>query len=569
MILEPYSSVLAETILRDAVSAQTIAYWKLTAVATFGAILSATNPGAAYDAAGAGGGAISDAAVSYRLGSVGFQQIIELLKTKGYLKALFDSGFGGNGGEFDIGLYKGTLDMCVPLACTKEGVDVLIKNDLLTYIARLKPCPSQASYLDDANRDLPADSASIRDLAETNIINYLSPVFRVFRAMLSSCPEDVHILEGCVTFLNCNEPVVLELLGLKLTSLAGLELTKAAVSMMNVVAAFKGSGASIRSSLVNSVGYWDSSTGILGVWYTPQLCALLAKLGETKSSLIAPVDYVIFAAYDVGLNPIPGLGSRSSANDPRGARSSKSSGTWWDAIQPCNGDELKLERTPQPAPFSVAVSLAAVRGSTKKSESGAVEALKSLNREWSAYDSKKLELGHEIVQAVAATLRSRSITLSARPGGGAAAFDISSVVGVFCACSTLLLNKEYADSSSGGNTLFGDVSSADWLMSADSILLGSPAAARSGRGFKFERGNAMVQASKGSNSGSSVKIERMLTFVTENLLCAIYSIVSALPLIERAGLASTLTKCMESCEKFPPHSFHNEIGRWISKLLTV
>lgn len=186
--------------------------------------------------------------------------------------------------------------------------------------------------------------------------------------------------------------------------------------------------------------------------------------------------------------------------------------SWWESIQPSSAEDMIFAKAQCEPPISRSVAEFAIR---------AVDGTTELGRKWSEYDSKKLILGHDIIQLTSSILRSRATATQADLGiARASAFELPTLVFVFCTCAELNLKK------SSFEPHFGDEE-------ADSPPL----------------------------------IEESLIYVAENLICSIYAVAKELSTDELGSFASVLGDCTRSCDKYPARSFINTIGRWVEKLI--
>lgn len=256
------------------------------------------------------------------------------------------------------------------------------------------------------------------------------------------------------------------------------------------------------------------------------------------------------------------------------------------------------------APLSANAAIAAVRETTGQSDISSEFGL-GLNRTWSYYDSMKLHLGHKILEGIASILRSRSSVLG--PFSGTIAHreiidsvDIGVIAEAFCRCADLYITKSYIDE----NQAFDSASwhslemqnpkmsakypnQNNWLTSSSPIQFSKSTVTPSGFGISNVARIALraIGQSESNDKDSDVPrdtdnikvrtaplapgvadVDTTLSFVSENLICAIYSVAMSLSASEFAEKSLPIEACLKICEKYPAHSLISEVGRWLRKL---
>ena len=206
--------------------------------------------------------------------TTGYNQIVQQLSSKGHLHDIFHYGLSNGSGQstLDMGLYRATLDMCVPIACNVEGVSVLLDNKLMQFINDLRPIDPVPMLLDDSMEMSAGDMAAVKQECEDIIDDAMTPVLRLFRAMLSTSPKFIPLLEECTLYLHRNADVVKHLLSLKMKSLKGLTLVKSLVSVISIIAAYRGPGGAA------SGGKGLSTMSVADI-FMPELNSLLKRIG--------------------------------------------------------------------------------------------------------------------------------------------------------------------------------------------------------------------------------------------------------------------------------------------------
>lgn len=462
----------------------------------------------------------------------------------------------------------------MPIASSADGVNILLDNRLMHFINELSPIDPVPVLLEDSlSVSAGGDLASMRLEAEDLVDEALTPVLRVLRAMLASSPLCIPLLEGCALYLHRNAEVVKHLLSLKMNSLKGLTLVKNLVSVISVMSAYK----SPRSSDINS--HAPSKIAISDI-FMYELGGLLHRIGSS---------------------PIPGLHQADSWSQVGGGKHA----VWWTSIQPCSEHDWSLVALPSTSPLSLNVATNAVRQTMSGNQSVSTTGL-GLNRTWSEYDAIKLQLGHQILESVASILRSTSSTSGSLLSSD---FDIGIMSEVFCCCAELNITKSYAGEKLGmvsrnkpkghreenkpGNgenwltstnpVLFSKGNSAPTgfglsavanlaaraagIYSADAAIdIGTSEAGTEGRA-KAAGPSAMEGQSEVAGNAGVASLDSTLSFVAENLICAIYSISLNMASKDIAAKSSDLQACLRICEEFPDHSFISEVGRWLGKAI--
>lgn len=511
--------------------------------------------------------------------SSGFHQIIQQLTNKGHLHDIFVTSLVHTARHniLDMGLFRATLEMCVPVASSAEGVSILLDNKLLQFINELKPIDPVPVLLEDSiGFASTSDLAAMKQESEDLIDDLLTPVLRVFRAMLSVSPLCIPLLEGCANYFHRNADVVKHLLSLKIKSLKGLSMIKSLVGILSIISAYKGpKGADTSSNMPPRIPIAD--------YFITELTNLLKR---------------------IGLSPIPGLHQTDNWIHSIGGNHA----IWWTAVQPSSEFDWVLVARPATSPLSLNVATNAVR--QKISDENATGL--GLNRTWSIYDSAKLQLGHQILQSTASIMRSVATT-SEFHKIMAADLDIAAIAEVFNCCAELILTKNYAGDTSGPIDLLnrnhsrglngenkggiGNRNFDDWLTSTKPVLFHREKSAASGFGLSavaslaaraagikqedtpLADSNLMDESddtkpclsdnnhvkSDGTQNAGNSSIDRSLAFVTENLICALYCISQSHSSKDLAAVSAELQNSVRYCERFPAHSFISEVGRWLGK----
>lgn len=488
-----------------------------------------------------------------------------------------------------MGLYRATLEMCVPIACNAEGVSVLLDNKLMQFINDLRPIDPVPMLLDDSMEMSAGDMAAVKQECEDSIDDAMTPVLRLFRAMLSTSPKFVPLLEECTLYLHRNADVVKHLLSLKMKSLKGLTLVKSLVSVISIISAYRGPrGAASGGNGMTTMAVTDI--------FMLELNSLLKRIGISLflSSLHS---FPLILFFYSGTSPVPGLHQVDKWNPSAGSKHAM----WWSAVQPTSEYDFELVSQAVAAPLSLNVATNAVRQTMSNDKSTGL----GLNRTWSTYDAMKLLLGHQILEGVANILRS---VASESAQHGFKDFDLSTMAEVFNCCAELNLSKSYAGERVGQLNLSGAHPSArsrdamkpghtdneNWLTSTKSVMFQRENSATTGFGLasvaslaaraaglpptersddfrkavvEEKKPKAVVEVQPEIANRGVASIDRTFSFVTENLICAIYAVSLTKSPKELAMVSGELQGSLKYCEKFPPHSFISEVGRWLGKAI--
>jgi hypothetical protein len=314
---------------------------------------------------------------------------------------------------------------------------------------------------------------------------------------------------------------------------------------------------------------------------------------------------------------VPGLHQVDTWDPSTGSAAGGKHAIWWTSIQPTSDFDWALVAQSIASPLPLNVATNAVRQNISGPGDKSVPSTGlGLNRTWSQYDSLKLQLGHQVLESIASILRTSSL-MSASHQSFSGEFDIGTIVEVFCCCAELSTTKRYpvgeqVDSSDMANRgpRAGDGKTAlgngeNWLTSTNPVTFSrvgggastgfglaavASLAARTaglysanptddsadtGTGLNNKEGleekgklqPTSVDQDAASSSKGVASIDKTLSFVTENLICAIYSISLNMTSKELAEKSTDLQACLRICEEFPPHSFISEVGRWLGKLI--
>jgi hypothetical protein len=179
-----------------------------------------------------------------------------------------------------MGLHRVALEMCVPIACSPDGVNILLNNKLLQFINELNPVLPVPVLLEDSmGLGLVGENLqTMRQESEELVEEALSPVLRVLRVMLAVSPLCVPLLEGCALYLHRNADVVRHLLGLKMKSLKGLTLVKSLVGIISVVSAYRGQRSPLGSASSNRFENAPTKFPIAEIFMV-ELNGLLRRIG--------------------------------------------------------------------------------------------------------------------------------------------------------------------------------------------------------------------------------------------------------------------------------------------------
>lgn len=532
--------MLADTVLRDATSAAPTPYWRVNAVSALGTVLSALLSGSALTDGTMGAGSDTDfSSNAYNQQSTGYHQILQLFVSRGYLHTLFRYGLVPSA---DMDLYGSIIGLAITVSNSVQGVHLLISNQLLSVISGLPVVDiSGLQYAYDAFKHLSVEERSRAvDEMEASVDALWSPIVRLLTSMLTMDSQNIELLECAVQLLHKNEQLVGYLLGLRMHSLRGLEMTRALVALMAILSSYcRGIATSTSSRASSALGMrtqWDKVLGVIGDWYTTDICALVKAIGHA---------------------PIPGLTGQMDAMRRVHYEGQREAAEWWTAVQPSTDrDTLLLDAICTP-PIAAPAAAAALRIDDRLASQVSKKMMK-VNRAWSVFDAQKLSLGHKILESAAGVLRARAshILTHLKSGAGlglAASFDVASITAAFCACANLYRTRPYAAESA----LSADRDrNNSWLVSADAVLA-SPGFASTAR----PRGARAV------DSEASEEVHKSLLYVSENLICALYYVAEAMTVEELSKNTTSFRSVLTACEAFDAHSFLSETGRRLSKLL--
>jgi hypothetical protein len=497
---------------------------------------------------------LSDAEFSSHLhnqSSAGYHQILQLFVSRGYLHTLFRYGMIPSA---DMQLYGAIISLAITVSGSAHGVQLLISNQLLSVIADLPVVDiSGLQYAFDAFKHLSVEErSSALDEVEANVDVMWSPLVRLLTSMLSVDSQNIELLECAVQLLHKNDALVTYLLGLRMHSLRGLEMTRDLVGLMAILSSYcRGVATTSAARPTGALGMrtqWDKVLGVVGEWFNADICSLVKAIGHA---------------------PIPGMsGQLDMLRRVRFDEQNGEAAEWWAAVQPSTERDGQLLDALCTPPIVASAAAAALRLDERQASQVSRKMMK-VNRAWSVFDAQKLSLGHRILENAASVLRARAshILTHMKSGQGLGlpgSMDIAAIASALCACAELYRTRSFAAAAVVTEAHpSGDLDKSRWLVSSDAVMAspGFGAASRNRSGPSQTAGR-----SETVDAGSD-EVHKSLLYVSENLICALYYVAEAMTVEELSRNSAAFRSVLAVCEAFDAHSFLHETGRRLGKLL--
>jgi len=565
VLLEPYASDLVDIIGGDAsLPSKDSLICRMSAFSALGCLLSIIGPqeyGSTYS------GAPSDSVRSKRhsqyyrdtfLSSSPYVNSITVLRDKGHLKRILcNANLSSSMGEHNSGnisfssddiLLEATLTLCSHIACSSEGAHLLYDLGVIQFINTWPTIPvpstqvigkrdshgvqsSNSGYLNGRSRH----SHHEIPVSEQETVTLLAPFLRLMRAMAASSPSE-DILRQCAEFLVHNHQVVSYFLRLQFSTLGGLRLTLAIVSLMCTIAS---AGTALSERMEGHIGRASSERSISAVHSLWEVC--MGPKGDSYTAELCNMAKII------GANPLPAWRRNTyGMHKWQGAEDS-----WWNFVVPNSPSEHEMKGTVVELPSSIKRGWGG--GYRNNSES----------QIWSQFDAIKFTLGLNILERVSSFLRIRSnldvvcgISSSRDVHGhsqrgrgnlqlcGILAVDVKDLCESFQSVASFYLSV-YKSGSAGTNE-------SSWLTEPSAIA--------------NSYSSRMLHSDDDSNSSCSLseadkEIRRLLLHSVESLMCSVYDIIAMSSSAERASWSSDITACLQVAEDFTPHSFVRQLAR--------
>eukprot|EP01038_Epipyxis_sp_PR26KG_P004681 gene4681-6575_t len=556
-VIESHVPDLIDIISLDALHAGLV--WRLSALSHLRTILSLLSPLAMKSSYSSQPLSTTHNAESV-YGSHSFVQALQVLVNKGYFLQMlavgiydesrgYSSGFVGdnlmenkdiNGND---SLFVSTLNLCVMISSTREGVEALLESGFLARV-------SSVSYFNDANSFNQSSIAtlydydsSLSDARSESLAQLTRCVLITLRAMMgmaTTMPSHA-VREGVAEFFIRNNLLVTHLFRLRFLSLDGLALTEAITSLLAIIAAIPHTPLSYGDSAMLD----HYSSNLQSKWNT---------LLEMKSdSFVADATNLIQL---FGIDPLPIRATDSYIS----GSNVKSSSSWWNKINPSNEFERGLA------------------GSVSSSSSTSVSSIGDKVK-FTAFDEKKNRLSLGIVSNCSVLLRvliqqvmnGDTSNNQLHRNSAIVLLDMDIIAKVFSKCAILTTNK--SDVQGWNNNNYNN----------NHYLIGN--------------------TSTSAHPGDEEEIEAMyldlfrsdLIHISENLLCLIYSrialIIKQVVNNQHKGFMSSthqetslpasssvqegfkklilwrdnklIEHVLSTAELFPSSSFIRQVARWI------
>jgi hypothetical protein len=530
-------------------------------------------------------------------GSSTFLQALSLLRDRGHLKrillnvGLIDSNGTGTAAAhtpYDsmTGLLEATLTLCSHISSCRDGANILLEYGVLNGLNCLPVLPlpsSQADPLQEFSTNLGGGRNNPPPTyTEDDIEVMLEPTLRLLNILGSTSPCH-EVLRQCCLFLINNSQIISYYLHLRAPTLRGLRVVFSIVNLMCLIAPStmaadggvteggRGRGQGQREKSQSAVLYssiWETEMGPKGDVYTADLCRLARVLGS---------------------KPLPNWNYvRRSGGSGGGGGKKDSSSSWWTAIKPSSPYEVQLSEDLIPPPNCL------------KLNGGR---LGDHPTQWTRFDELRLMCGLRVLERIGSFFRMRS-NLCVMTSDGLR-HPTTSTHHQNHSLFTPQLNDSYASVGAGtessvrswaGNGMaLGDViglsainmedltftfqsmtsfyvhvsssyvnkeeENSHWLM--ESNTLSSPFYPMLNKRGGAEQTGERTLSSSSLCSDSDQEINKLLLYLSESLLCAIYDLLIIASPDERVTWTSDVTACLQITDKFPTHSFIRQISRYI------
>ncbi len=209
--------------------------WRLTALSCAGGVLSTLVAAAEDSARSSGNGLMSPA----------YSRALKCLNEGDYLVRILDVCLGGRReflwqfddqefGSDEIKrqhsnhLLESMLTLCVPLACSVEGVDSLVEGGIFGRLSHLThlSTPFHASNV--------ANNQTSEEESRVTLETHFLAILRVLQSMLITSPKDKLVVEGSLRFFQQNHATVSYYLQLRSFSLTGLQIAGSLLSVLGM-----------------------------------------------------------------------------------------------------------------------------------------------------------------------------------------------------------------------------------------------------------------------------------------------------------------------------------------------